>query len=241
MASIPELDAFVAESAAVSRPEAAEPGADRRAQPRPVRGRAAARRPSFRSRPTGRSCSTCGRSPTTSPAISPERSAFPSPARASRRRPASCSTPTGPSPCSPRRAAEAERAIARPALRRVPRHRRVRPRRRRGDDRLRWRIDELDGLIEAGATVIDVREHDERDEGYIPGSRNIPYRLMRTCCPDLPATGRSSRSATRARGRRSRRASSGRGASTRAPSWTAGSNDWLARGATAVTFRRCGN
>ena len=41
-------------------------------------------------------------------------------------------------------------------------------------------------LIEEGATVIDVREKDERDEGYIPGSRNVPYRLMRSCCPDLP-------------------------------------------------------
>ena len=47
-------------------------------------------------------------------------------------------------------------------------------------------IDELEQLIDAGATVIDVREHEERDEGYIPGSRNVPYRLMRTCCPDLP-------------------------------------------------------
>ena len=34
--------------------------------------------------------------------------------------------------------------------------------------------------------MIDVREKDERDEGYIPGSRNVPYRLMRLCCPDLP-------------------------------------------------------
>ena len=29
-------------------------------------------------------------------------------------------------------------------------------------------------MIDAGATVIDVREHEERDEGYIPGSRNVP-------------------------------------------------------------------
>jgi hydroxyacylglutathione hydrolase len=27
--------------------------------------------------------------------------------------------------------------------------------------------------------VVDVRETDERDGGYIPGSRNIPYRLLR--------------------------------------------------------------
>ena len=33
-------------------------------------------------------------------------------------------------------------------------------------------------LMAAGAEVIDVREKDERDTGYIPGSRNVPYRLM---------------------------------------------------------------
>ncbi len=82
-------------------------------------------------------------------------------------------------------------------------------------------VDELEGLIEAGATVIDVREHDERDEGYIPGSRHVPYRLMRACCPDLPATGRSSRSATPGRERPSRPACSARKASTPVP-WSTG-------------------
>ncbi len=38
--------------------------------------------------------------------------------------------------------------------------------------------EELDELLAAGAEVIDVREKDERDTGYIPGSRNIPYRLL---------------------------------------------------------------
>ena len=27
--------------------------------------------------------------------------------------------------------------------------------------------------------MIDVRELDERDSGFIPGSRHIPYRLLR--------------------------------------------------------------
>ena len=40
-------------------------------------------------------------------------------------------------------------------------------------------IDELEALIAAGAEVIDVREKDDRDTGYIPGSRNVPYRLWR--------------------------------------------------------------
>ena len=36
------------------------------------------------------------------------------------------------------------------------------------------RIDELEDLIAEGATVLDVRDKDERDVGYIPGSRNVP-------------------------------------------------------------------
>jgi glyoxylase-like metal-dependent hydrolase (beta-lactamase superfamily II) len=34
---------------------------------------------------------------------------------------------------------------------------------------------QLDGDVQ----VVDVREASERDEGYLPGSRNIPYRLLR--------------------------------------------------------------
>lgn len=41
-------------------------------------------------------------------------------------------------------------------------------------------VAELKRLIDAGdAQVVDVREKNERDSGYIPGSRNIPYRLLR--------------------------------------------------------------
>ena len=34
-------------------------------------------------------------------------------------------------------------------------------------------------LARDGIQVVDVREANERDDGYIPGSRNIPYRLLR--------------------------------------------------------------
>ena len=37
-----------------------------------------------------------------------------------------------------------------------------------------------------GAELIDVREKDERDTGYIAGSRNIPYRLLALAGADLP-------------------------------------------------------
>jgi glyoxylase-like metal-dependent hydrolase (beta-lactamase superfamily II)/rhodanese-related sulfurtransferase len=102
-------------------------------------------------------------------------------------------------------------------------------------------LDELDALIAAGATIVDVREKDERDEGYIPGSRHVPYRLMRVSCPDLPDEGplvticssgpRAAIGASilRARGYDAR------------PVVGGGMTDWLARGATTVSFRRCGS
>jgi glyoxylase-like metal-dependent hydrolase (beta-lactamase superfamily II)/rhodanese-related sulfurtransferase len=102
-------------------------------------------------------------------------------------------------------------------------------------------LDELDVLIASGATVVDVREKDERDEGYIPGSRHVPYRLMRASCPGLPDEGplvticgsgpRAAIGASilRARGYDAR------------PVVDGGMTDWLARGATAVSFRRCGS
>ena len=42
-------------------------------------------------------------------------------------------------------------------------------------------VDELQQLLDVTPTlqVVDVRETTERDTGYIPGSRNIPYRLLR--------------------------------------------------------------
>ena len=47
-------------------------------------------------------------------------------------------------------------------------------------------IDELERLVAAGEVeVLDVREPHERDGGYIPGSRNIPYRLVREWIDDL--------------------------------------------------------
>src|SRR5439155_8596414 len=48
------------------------------------------------------------------------------------------------------------------------------------------RAEDLDEVLAAGrADVIDVREMDERDGGYIPGTRHVPYRLLRACAGDL--------------------------------------------------------
>ena len=47
-------------------------------------------------------------------------------------------------------------------------------------------INELEALLaEDAVEVVDVREKDERDEGYIPGSRHIPYRLVRAYRDEL--------------------------------------------------------
>jgi glyoxylase-like metal-dependent hydrolase (beta-lactamase superfamily II)/rhodanese-related sulfurtransferase len=103
------------------------------------------------------------------------------------------------------------------------------------------RVDELEGLIAEGATVLDVRDKEERDLGYIPGSRNVPYRLMRTCCPDLPEDrpivticGSGPRAAIAASILRAK------GLDAR-PVVDGGMDDWLERGETTVSFRRCGS
>ncbi len=45
-------------------------------------------------------------------------------------------------------------------------------------------VTELQELLDGGdVQVIDVRESTERDGGYIPGSKNIPYRLLRKLGP----------------------------------------------------------
>jgi hydroxyacylglutathione hydrolase len=47
-------------------------------------------------------------------------------------------------------------------------------------------IDELERLLAADEVVlVDVREKDERDDGYIPGSLNVPYRLVRDLGGDI--------------------------------------------------------
>ena len=41
-------------------------------------------------------------------------------------------------------------------------------------------VDELRTMLESpGLQLVDVRETTERDTGYIPGSTNVPYRLLR--------------------------------------------------------------
>ena len=51
---------------------------------------------------------------------------------------------------------------------------------------------ELEGLMDEGAVqVLDVREKDERDTGYIPGTLHLPYRLLRACGADCIEDGKT--------------------------------------------------
>jgi len=104
-------------------------------------------------------------------------------------------------------------------------------------------IDELDRLLaENAAEVIDVRELHERDDGFIPGSRNIPYRLVREYGEELKEEGRPvitiCESGARAAVAASVLAASGVDAR---PVLHGGIPDWEARGGSTVGFRRCGS
>ncbi|MEK6275553.1 MAG: rhodanese-like domain-containing protein [Actinomycetota bacterium] len=103
-------------------------------------------------------------------------------------------------------------------------------------------IEDLDRLLAEGTVeVLDVREASERDEGYIDGTRHLPYRLVRACVDDL----RSERpviticsSGTRAVIAASVLAANGIEAH---PVVGGGVEDWVERGGKTVQFRRCGS
>ena len=89
-------------------------------------------------------------------------------------------------------------------------------------------------------TSIDVREPYERDAGYIPGSRNIPYRVIGEFADDL-AGGKPARDDLRdgpAGGHRRERARRGRRKAR--PVLHGGVYEWERRGNQTVEFRRCG-
>ena len=88
--------------------------------------------------------------------------------------------------------------------------------------------------------LLDVREKDERDEGYIPGSRHIPYRLVRAYRDELE-NGRLvvTICSTGARAGVAASALAAEGVRAR-PVLDSGMEDWQARGNTVTSFRRCG-
>ncbi len=102
-------------------------------------------------------------------------------------------------------------------------------------------VDELEELMADGAELVDVREKDERDTGYIAGSRNIPYRLLPLGEADLPHD-RPIVTICELGPRATIAASilSARGYDARAVA-DGGVYTWQAAGKPTVEFRRCGN
>jgi hydroxyacylglutathione hydrolase len=102
-------------------------------------------------------------------------------------------------------------------------------------------LDELDRLLEEGVAVIDVRERDERDGGYIAGSRNIPYRLLGLSGADVP-TDRPVVTICESGARAGVAASilAAKGIDAR-PVLEGGVTAWAARGGATIEFRRCGS
>jgi len=103
-------------------------------------------------------------------------------------------------------------------------------------------LDELEALL-AGDSVelVDVREKDERDEGYIPESRHIPYRLVGEFAGEL-ANGRTVVTLCESGARAGVAASvlAAHGIPAR-PLLDGGIPDLQQRGHELTSFRRCGN
>ena len=102
-------------------------------------------------------------------------------------------------------------------------------------------LDELEALLDAGADLLDVREREERDSGYIAGSRNIPYRLLALGGAEV-APGRPVVTICESGARAGIAASllARQGVDAR-PVLGAGVASWSARGGRTVEFRRCGS
>jgi glyoxylase-like metal-dependent hydrolase (beta-lactamase superfamily II)/rhodanese-related sulfurtransferase len=103
-------------------------------------------------------------------------------------------------------------------------------------------LDELERLVaDRSVELIDVREQYERDAGYIPGSRNIPYRVIGDFADDL-AGGRPLVTICETGPRAAIAASVLAAAGLKArPVLNTGVYEWERRGNQTVEFRRCGS
>jgi hydroxyacylglutathione hydrolase len=103
-------------------------------------------------------------------------------------------------------------------------------------------VDELELLVAAGdVELLDVREKDERDHGYIAGSRHVPYRLLRAGGRDAVDGKRPIVTICESGARAAIAASvlAAAGVDVR-PVLHGGVPDWQRRGGHTVEFRRCG-
>jgi hydroxyacylglutathione hydrolase len=111
-----------------------------------------------------------------------------------------------------------------------------------GDERLSpIELDEVARLLAAGEIeVLDVREKDERDDGYIAGTRHIPYRLLRVCGDRVGEKPVVTICNTGARAAIAASVLAANGIDVR-PVLHGGIFEWQRSGGHTVEFRRCGS
>jgi len=101
-------------------------------------------------------------------------------------------------------------------------------------------LDEVERLLATGEIeVLDVREKDERDAGYIAGTLNIPYRLLRVCGDRVGEKPVVTICNTGARAAIAASVLTANGIDAR-PVLHGGVFTWQERGGHTVEFRRCG-
>src|SRR5581483_2035603 len=99
-------------------------------------------------------------------------------------------------------------------------------------------VAELERLVADDAvTVVDVREKDERDAGYIPGSLHMPYRLIRKTGAAAAADGKPVATICEGGGRAALAASLLVREGTPAATVVGGMREWTGP---LTSFRRCG-
>ena len=100
---------------------------------------------------------------------------------------------------------------------------------------------ELERLVAEGTIdLIDVREKDERDAGYIPGSRHIPYRQARAYADELGNGPVATICESGPRAAIAASALAHEGIDAR-PVLGTGVTEWADRGKPLTKFRRCGS
>jgi hydroxyacylglutathione hydrolase len=102
-------------------------------------------------------------------------------------------------------------------------------------------IEELEQLLASGEIeVLDVREADERDAGFIPGTDHMPYRNVRQAAENGLVGGRRVVTICESGARAAVAASVLKATGIDARPVAGGIADWRARGGEVASFRRCG-
>ena len=111
-----------------------------------------------------------------------------------------------------------------------------------GDERVdAVTIDELELVLAGGEIeVLDVREADERDAGFIPGTDHMPYRNVRQAAENGLVNGKQVVTICETGARAAVAASVLKATGIDARPVLGGIADWRARGGEVASFRRCG-